>query len=267
MPVIALLTDFGLRDHYVGAMKGVMLGICPGATLVDITHDIAPQDVRSGALELAACHRSFPDGTVFLAVVDPGVGSARRAIAAEAGPHRFVAPDNGLLSAVLAERAPSRVVTLTSAQYAAPVVSRTFEGRDRFAPAAAWLAGGLALDALGPPVDDWTRLVFPAAVVRGGSIEGEVARVDRFGNLVTNVPGAMVAGARPWCVQVGSGPPAPLVATYADVPAGQACALVGSTGHVEVSVNAGSAAERFGAGRGSRVVVVECGQASHEATR
>src|SRR6184192_558518 len=125
-PVIALVTDFGTRDHYAGTMKDVALGICPDATLVDITHDVPPHDVLAGALELAACYRYFPAGTVFLVVVDPGVGSARRGIAADAGDYRFVAPDNGVLTLVFRETAPKRVVELTERRYARPSVSRTF---------------------------------------------------------------------------------------------------------------------------------------------
>ena len=140
-PIIALLTDFGTPDHYAGTMKGVVLALCPDATLVDITHDIPPHDVLTAALELAACYKYFPAGTIFLVVVDPGVGSARRGLVAEAGDYRFVAPDNGVLTARLpASSGPKRVVELTERRYARPTVSRTFEGRDRFAPAAGWLA-------------------------------------------------------------------------------------------------------------------------------
>src|SRR5919107_3287440 len=142
-PVIALLSDFGTRDHYAGTMKGVMIGICPDLTLVDITHDITPHDVLTGALELAASYRYFPPGTIFVVVVDPGVGSARRGLAVETADYRFVAPDNGVLTAVLREAAPKKMVELTERRYARPTVSRTFEGRDRFAPAAAWLAKGI----------------------------------------------------------------------------------------------------------------------------
>src|SRR5262245_16625872 len=133
-PVIALLTDFGLRDHYVGTMKGVALGICREATLVDISHDVPAHDVLAGALELAASYRYFPTGTIFLVVVDPGVGSTRRGIAVAAGDYQFVAPDNGVLSTVLEETRPSQIVELTESRFARPIVSRTFEGRDRFAP-------------------------------------------------------------------------------------------------------------------------------------
>lgn len=259
-PVIALLTDFGLRDHYVGSLKAVLLGICPDASLVDITHDVPPQDVLAGALELCACYRDFPPGTVFLAVVDPGVGSGRRPLAAEAGGYRFVAPDNGLLAPVFDEAPPALLVQLATSRYAASSVSRTFEGRDRFAPAAAWLATGVAMRDLGPEVSDPVALAVPRAAVRGGTIEGEVLTVDRFGNLVTNIPAALlgaVAGAdlAGLDVRIAGREAGPLVATYSEVVHGETCALVGSTGRLEVSVNGGSAATRFGAGRGARVTV------------
>src|SRR5258708_23344836 len=167
-PVIALLTDFGTRDHYAGTMKGVALGICPDATLVDISHDIAAHDVLGAALELAAAYRYFPAGTVFLVVVDPGVGSTRRGLAAEAGEFRFVAPDNGVLTAVFDDHPPRKVVELSERRYARPTVSRTFEGRDRFAPAAAWLAKGIELAALGRTAGDIHRLDIakPVAALR-----------------------------------------------------------------------------------------------------
>src|SRR3954467_13514366 len=160
-PLIALLTDFALRDHYPGTMKGVALGICPDAVLVDISHEVPPHDVQAGALELAASYRYFPAGTVFLAVVDPGVGSPRRGLAADAGDYKFVAPDNGVLTLVLDEHPPKRVVELTERKYARPTVSRTFEGRGRFAPAAAWLAKGIELAALGRSAGAIQRLDLP----------------------------------------------------------------------------------------------------------
>src|SRR5438132_6817351 len=173
-PIIALLTDFGLRDHYAGTMKGVALGICPDATLVDISHEIPAHDVLAGALELAASYRYFPAGTVFLVVVDPGVGSTRRGIAADAGDYRFVAPDNGVLTVVLDEHPPKKVVELTERKYARPTVSRTFEGRDRFAPAAAWLAKGIEVSALGRPAGSVHRLEIPQPHARADRIDGQV---------------------------------------------------------------------------------------------
>src|SRR6266498_1792603 len=186
-PVIAMLTDFGARDHYAGTMKGVALGICPDATLVDITHEVPAHDVLAGALELAASYKYFPAGTIFLVVVDPGVGSTRRGIAAGAGDYKFVAPDNGVLSLVEDEHPPERVVELTERKYARPTVSRTFEGRDRFAPAAAWLAKGIQLSALGRTITNYHLLDIPQVDLSEARLHGVVLLADRFGNLVTNI--------------------------------------------------------------------------------
>ena len=257
-PVIALLSDFGSRDHYVGTMKGVLLGICPEATLVDITHDIAPHDVLDGALELAAAYRYFPVGTIFLAVVDPGVGSVRRGIAADVGDYRFVCPDNGLLTAVVRESPPKKVVELTERRYARPTVSRTFEGRDRFAPAAAWLAKGIQMPALGRNVPEIQRLEIPRLIESDSEIQGAVLRVDRFGNLVTNLDRKTVERfSRAGEVQIVAGGTTvgKLVATYAEIRAGEVCALFGSTDHLELSANSGSAADALGLTRGAPVHV------------
>jgi S-adenosylmethionine hydrolase len=257
-PTIAFLTDFGARDHYAGAMKGVALGLCPEATLVDITHDIPPHDVLAGAIELAAAYKYFPAGTVFLVVVDPGVGSARHGIAAEAGGFRFVAPDNGVLTLVFKETPPKRVVELTERRYARATVSRTFEGRDRFAPAAAWLAKGIELHALGRPLTTWQTLTVPEPAVSEEKVAGEVLRVDHFGNLVTNVDRRTFdrfAGSGRIEVTVGSQPVEKVVATYSEVEPGAVCALFGSTEHLEIAVNGGSAAERLGLSRGAPITI------------
>jgi S-adenosylmethionine hydrolase len=254
-PLIALLTDFGTRDHYAGTMKGVALGICPDAILVDISHDLPAHDVLGAALELVAAYRYFPAGTIFLVVVDPGVGSARRGIAAEAGDYKFVAPDNGVLTAVLDEHPPKRVVELTERKYARPTVSRTFEGRDRFAPAAAWLAKGIELAALGRSAGAIHRLDIPKPQVAADRIDGEVLRVDRFGNLITNIDrrtfDKLADG--PLDVRVGSQPVPRVVSTYADVASGEVCALFGSTDHLEIAANGASAAASLDLGRGAPV--------------
>jgi S-adenosylmethionine hydrolase len=256
-PVIALLTDFGTRDHYAGTMKGVALGICPDATLVDISHEVAAHDVLGGALELAAAYRYFPAGTIFLVVVDPGVGSTRRGIAAEAGDYKFVAPDNGLLTAVLDEHPPKRVVELTERKYARPTVSRTFEGRDRFAPAAAWLAKGIDLAALGRSAGAIQRLDIPHPLVGADRIDGQVLRVDRFGNLITNIDRKTfekLAGG-PLDIRIGSHPVSRVVSTYADASPGEVCALFGSTDHLEVAANGANAAAALDLRRGASVHV------------
>ena len=257
-PVIAWLTDFGTRDHYVAAMKGVVLGICPDVSLVDITHDIPPHDVLAGSVELAAASRYFAPGTIFVAVVDPGVGSARRAIAVQAGGCTYVAPDNGVLTSVLETRPPTRLVEVTEPRYALPTISRTFEGRDRFAPAAAWLATGVELSALGRPLEEWHCLRVPKPRVSDGRVAGEVLRVDRFGNLVTNIDRDLfdrTLGAGGIEVSAGGRTITALVATYAEAPADGLCALFGSTGYLEIAVNAGSAAERLALHRGTPVTV------------
>ncbi|HZR25023.1 MAG TPA: SAM-dependent chlorinase/fluorinase [Vicinamibacterales bacterium] len=252
-PVIALLTDFGTRDHYAGTMKGVALGICPDATLVDITHDVPAHDVLAGALELAASYKYFPSGTIFLVVVDPGVGSSRRGIAAEVGDYRFVAPDNGVLTAVFDDHAPKKVVELSERRYARPTVSKTFEGRDRFAPAAAWLAKGIELAALGRPAGNIVRLAIPQPTTGDGRIDGQVLRVDRFGNLITNIDRKtfekFAAGAA-LDIRIGTHAIPRVVATYAEVASGDVCALFGSTDHLEVAVNGGSAADALHVDRG-----------------
>ncbi len=256
-PVIALLTDFGTRDHYAGTMKGVMLGICPEATLVDISHEVPPHDVLAAALELAAACPHFPSGTVFLAVVDPGVGSSRRGIALEAGDYRFVAPDNGVLTAVLDEHPPKRVVELTERKYARATISRTFEGRDRFAPAAAWLAKGIDLAALGRSAGSIRRLDIPRTALGDGRIDGQVLRVDRFGNLITNIDRrtfeTLAGGTLE--IRIGPHPVARVVTTYADASPGEVCALFGSTDHLEVAANGSSAAEALDLRRGAPVHV------------
>jgi S-adenosyl-L-methionine hydrolase (adenosine-forming) len=257
-PTIAFLTDFGLRDHYVGAMKGAALSICSDAILVDITHGITPHDVLEGALELAAAYRYFPVGTIFVAVVDPGVGSARRGIAAEAGDWVFVGPDNGLLTLVFREEAPTAIVELSDPKYARPVVSRTFEGRDRFAPAAAWLASGVSLGALGSRISTYERIEVPAPRITPGAIEGEVIRIDRFGNLVTNIDResiARLASHGHVRVTAGSHEVGPLVTTYANASEAAVCALIGSTDRLEIAVNRGNAADRLHVSRGAPVVV------------
>jgi S-adenosylmethionine hydrolase len=257
-PTVALLTDFGTRDHYAGTLKGVVLGVCPDATVVDISHDIPPHDVQAGALELAACYRYFPHGTVFLVVVDPGVGSARRGIAADVGDYKFVAPDNGVLSAVFRESPPKKVVELSERKYWLPTVSRTFEGRDRFAPAAAHLAKGIALVWLGKSISNFHAIDLPLPVTDGKELTGEVQRIDHFGNLITNIDRRtfeQFAGGGTIAVAVGGHDIPRLVETYADAPQGELCALFGSSGHLEIAINAGDAASALRLTRGAAAKV------------
>jgi len=257
-PIIALLTDFGTRDHYSGVMKGVVLGICPDVTLVDLSHDLPPHDIAFAALELAATYKYFPAGTIFLVVVDPGVGTSRRGLAAEAGDRRFIAPDNGVLSAVFQEAPPKRVVELSERRYARPTVSRTFEGRDRFAPAAAFLAKGIHLEAFGRAVTDYHLLdLAPPLLLNGTTLSGRVIRVDRFGNIVTNLDRKacerLTGGPAGLQLSVGGKTIDRIVSTYGDLAPGEIGALFGSTDHLECSAQSANAAERLGVAVGDPV--------------
>ena len=257
-PVVALLTDFGERDHYAATLKGVVLEICQDVTLVDISHQIPPHDVQTAALELEAAYRYFPKGTIFLVVIDPGVGSTRRGLVAEIGEYRFVCPDNGVLTAVFRGVTSKNVVELTNRRYARAKMSRTFEGRDRFAPAAGWLARGIQLSAFGPCINNYETISIPVPDVLENSIVGTITRVDRFGNLVTNIDRRSfdrVVKSASVCIKVGTRINCQLVDTYADIPADAVCALFGSMDYLEIAANRTSAYARLGVGRSVRVVV------------
>lgn len=243
-PIVTLLTDFGTADGYVAEMKGVLLAQAPEAMLVDVSHDVPPHDVESGRLALARYWRRFPEGTVHLCVVDPGVGSSRGALAVESDGRWLVGPDNGLLSPALL-LAGARVVALAVPAQAAP----TFHGRDVFAPAAAALVSGTPLDALGHPVLSPVLRRTPEARRReDGSIAGEVITIDRFGNAITNC-----LGLRGGTIEV-AGRTMPIGRTYTDAAPGTPMALCGSNGLIEVAVRDGSAAAMLGIGRGAPVV-------------
>ena len=252
MSILTLCTDFGTRDGYVAAMKGVILSIVPRALVVDIGHEVAPQDVAMGAYLLASASGFFPRGTVHCAVVDPGVGSARRALAVRTARYLYVAPDNGLLTRALALDPPVEVVALENPAYWRPALSQTFHGRDLFAPVAAYLALGVPLGDLGPTATDLVSLPAQGPVaLEDGVLLGEVAYVDRFGNLISNVPAALVAEDRAITVEVGALTVRGLSATYADAPLGATLALIGSHGCLEVAVREGSASERARVGMGA----------------
>ena len=251
--VITLLTDFGLEDAYVGVVKGVLLGINPRARLVDLTHAVPAQDVRRASLLLEGAWQFFPPGSVHLAVVDPGVGSARRPIAVAAGGHYFVGPDNGLLGFCF-DLPGARAVVLTARRFHRHPVSRTFHGRDVFAPVAAHCSRGVGLAALGPPLRDPVRLPWCTPRRRGPRVDGEVLLVDRFGNLLTNLLGAGLPGpADRGVLRVGGARVRGLVGTYAERPRGTLGAVIDSSGRVEVFVREGSARRRLGIGPGARV--------------
>jgi len=254
-PIITLTTDFGLADHYVGTMKGVILGICPQAQIVDISHAVAAFAISEGAYLIAQAYRYFPPKTVHVVVVDPGVGSARRPILVEAGGQYFVAPDNGVLALIYA-REKHRVRVLTNRRYFLEPVSQTFHGRDIFAPAAAHLAAGVSPARLGKRIEDSIRPDFEAPRRTGDGVwTGRVLRVDGFGNIVTNFYASefpdLAEGA--FSLRLGSRRVSVLARSYAEGAPGELFVLVGSGGHLEVSVNRGSAARLTGCEAGAEV--------------
>jgi S-adenosylmethionine hydrolase len=255
MAIITLTTDFGTADGYVGAMKGVILSLAPNAAIIDISHDVLPQDVRHGARLLATAVPHFPAGAVHVAVVDPGVGGARRGIALRTSLGTFVGPDNGLFTPFL--RARVACVALTNPATHRHPVSATFHGRDVFAPVAAHLINGFPLAGLGPAVDDPIALFEPVPIrLPDGQLRAEIVHVDRFGNLVTNVGPLEWAELDPDAIRVVVGGVSLAVHRfYGAVAPGAILALVGSSGHLEIAVREGSAAERLGLGVGATVEV------------
>jgi S-adenosyl-L-methionine hydrolase (adenosine-forming) len=242
--IVTLLTDFGTRDSYVAEVKAVLASEAHPPLLIDISHDVPPGDLRAAQYILGRVWPRFPHGTVHLVVVDPGVGTDRRALAAEAAGQFFVAPDNGVLSPLPQE---ARFVELPVPPGAAP----TFHARDLFAPAAAQLVNGTALTHLGHLITDPVRRPLPVAQRDGGRLTGEVIYVDRFGTLITNIPGAAVAAGG--VVRIDGKDLGPLARTFGDVARGQPVAFVGSGGMVEIAVRDGSAARLLGAGVGADV--------------
>lgn len=250
-PVVALLTDFGHKDHYVGVMKGVLLSVCPDARIVDLCHEVAPQDVEGASFLLKGAWPWFPEGTVFVSVVDPGVGSGRAVVAMEAERRIFLAPDNGLLG-FLRDRARRIVRVENEALFLKPL-SRTFHGRDLFAPVAGRLARGLDLAKLGPRAASIRGRDLPRPRAVGDGLEGRIMAVDTFGNLITNVPGAGLR--EPLAIRVGRSRIGRMRKAYAEAKVGELFGIVGSTGRLEISVNRGSAARKTGARVGDPVRV------------
>jgi S-adenosylmethionine hydrolase len=253
-PLVTLLTDFQCADEYVAAMKGVLLGRCADATIVDMTHSIAPGDVRRAALVLAAAVPYFPTATIHVAVVDPGVGTDRAALLVDTGERLLVGPDNGLLS--IAAGDSTIVYRLDRSEFFVNPVSRTFHGRDVFASVAGYLAAGAVPADVGTPVSEFQRLVMPTVAVAADAVVGEILFADAFGNLVTNI-GTADVGDGPHEVDVGGTPVGAIRRTYADAAAGELVALFGGTGRLEIAVCQGSARDRLQAcsARGTQVRV------------
>lgn len=257
-PIVTLTTDFGLADHFVGTMKGVILGICPQAQIVDLSHDIAPFAIAEGAYLVAQAYGYFPENTVHVVVVDPGVGSARRALVVEAAGQFFVAPDNGVLSMIYA-REKHRVRAIANSRYFRKPVSQTFHGRDIFAPIAAHLAAGVSAAKIGKPIRDHIQLDFGKPVrVAERTWAGRILKVDRFGNLITNFhtnefPNLTNGGLS---LVLGSHRVILVARNYAERAPGELFVIAGSSGYLEVSVNQDSAARITGCAAGAPVELV-----------
>ncbi len=252
MAAVAFLSDFGTADGFAAAMKGVVSELAPDARLVDATHDVPAGDVEAGAWALAQYWNLFPPGTVHLAVVDPGVGGARKAIAMAADERYVVAPDNGLITRVVLAASSWRCVELAEPAYQRPDPSPTFHGRDIFAPAAAHLARGIPLAELGPSLDRPQLLDIAPPVREDRAIQGRIAHVDRFGNLITDIPAGWVD--ERWRFELAGRDLGCLRRTYADVGKVEPVVVVGSMGTVEVATRDASAAKELGAARGDPVV-------------
>ena len=260
--IITLTTDFGTSDAYVGVMKGVILGINPDVQVIDITHAIPPQDVHEGAFLIHSAHRYFPKGTIHTVVVDPGVGSNRRAIVCQTDSAFFVCPDNGILSYIVQDvetaSPPYRSVAIENPAYLLPQMSNTFHGRDIFAPVAAHLSLGVPLANIGSPVAELVRLPIPTPHVLGNTITGQIVKIDRFGNAITNISESMLSaflGAAAYEIRAGSAHLKRLNRAYAESKSGKPLAIIGSFGLLEIAVNGGSAEARLGLERRDTVVI------------
>ncbi len=280
IPIIALVTDFGLSDHYVGAMKGVILSICPNAQIIDLTHAIEPQNVQQAAFVLLNSYQYLPPGTIVVAVIDPGVGSSRKPIAVETNKGIFVGPDNGLFSYVFKQVEIRKTVALQNPKYLLNDVSSTFHGRDIFSPAGAHLASGIPVEDLGPVLNKLVWLDTPRFEVKADSIHGEIIYIDRFGNMVTSI-GHLAWGEddtlkitpvfdptfdegvtfpdaiRPESchIQIGEIELDSLCFSYSNTSKGNILAVVNSARHLEIAINQGNAAEKLGIKVGEPVIL------------
>lgn len=256
--IITLTTDYGTDDHLVGTLKGVILKINPDADIIDITHRVAPFDLLDGALTIGAAYSYFPPKTIHVVVVDPGVGTERRPLLVSGQNQYFIAPDNGVLSVVY-EREQNFVVRHANAEhYYLQPLSKTFHGRDLFAPVAAWLSKGYQSASMGEEITDFKRFALPRPKDADGELKGVVLRIDSFGNLITNFREQDLTGASEnggaIRLQVGTHTVTRLVETFANGNAGEPIAYFGSTGYLEIAVNKGSASKTLSIGRGTPVV-------------
>ncbi|MDZ7264305.1 MAG: SAM-dependent chlorinase/fluorinase [candidate division KSB1 bacterium] len=250
--IITLLTDFGMADGFVGTMKGVILSIYPQAHIVDLTHQIPPQDISAAAFVLHCSHRYFPAGTIHVAVVDPGVGSSRRLIAVASEKYLFLAPDNQILAYIFHESETLKVIEVLNNQFFLPNVSRTFHGRDIFAAVAAHLAAGVPIKRLGPEIHDYDRGKIDQPRKTENGIQGKIIHIDQFGNLISNIPESWIKGGIS-AIRFGQMVLNRISDAYADVGSGEPLAIFGSSGYLEIAIRDGNASRVFGAGRGAEI--------------
>jgi S-adenosylmethionine hydrolase len=267
-PVITLTTDFGLNDHFVGTVKGVILNIVPDVEIVDVSHAVQSFDIFDGALTIAQAYSYFPADTVHLVVVDPGVGTARRALVVKTEKHTFVAPDNGVLSLVYGREERLHVREITAEHYYLQPVSKTFHARDIFAPVAASLAKGVDSEKFGDLISDFVRFNAPKPKsVDATTLKGVVLKVDRFGNLITNItpqdaPMLFQLDPLPFKITVGKREITEIKTAYAEGAPGEVFGILGSMGYLEIATNRGAAAQLAGTGKGSEVKVALQGAAA-----
>lgn len=264
MAVVTILTDFGTADEYAGVMKGVMLSICPSVAVVDITHQIEPQDITQAAHLIPAYFHYFPEGTVHIVVVDPGVGSQRAVLAVHLRRHFFIAPDNGVLSLLLSDQKSDTLIRVSNSDYFLEPLSATFHGRDVFAALGAHVACGTKLEALGARIraQDIVHLTdLTCQVSERGELVGKIVSIDRFGNLITNIASNHLSAfcrsdtSRQPRIHIGSLAIYGLANTYADAAPASLLALIGSRGYLEIAVNCGSAQKQLKASKGDLVRV------------
>ena len=262
MPVITLLTDFGIADEYVGVMKGVMLSICPSVSVVDISHQLDPQDIAQAAYMVPAYFHYFPEGTIHIVVVDPGVGSQRAVLAVHLRKHFFIAPDNGVLSLLLRDQKSDTIIEVTKSEYFLEPLSTTFHGRDIFAALGAHVACGTKIGALGcrRQIEDIVHLDdLTCQVTEKSEIIGKIVSIDRFGNLISNIDANQLCAfcqaepSRQIYIIMGSLTICGLTKTYADAAFEEPLALIGSRGYLEIALNGANAQKRLKARRGDRI--------------
>jgi S-adenosylmethionine hydrolase len=256
MSIVALITDFGTSDGYVGSMKGVMLGINPSVTLVDITHAIAPGDIASAAFVLLSTFNDFPPSTIFLAIVDPGVGSGRKALGVKAGPYYFIGPDNGILTLACNKIGKPSIRSLENASFFNNAISPTFHGRDIFGTVAAHLSKSIAsFKKLGPELSSIVQYGFSPVLIKGKKIQGTVIYIDRFGNCITSIEKAFLGRLNSirLFITIKSRRAFPVCACYSDIPKGKPLGIIGSSGFLEISINQGNAAKSFNLAIGDKV--------------